>query len=265
MGPEELARQAYNLVGEPIEEVAARNPVNAWMREASRREALSVFVPGSRLLEIGCGAGSDAIFLARRGFRVVGVDVAEEMVAVAHRRVEQAGLGGSVRVARGRAGADLAGLGPNPFDGAYANFSLTYEPSLRRVARNLAPLLRPASRLLFTVPNRLCLSELGILWTREGRADLSGRWREPGSREIRGVRVPIRVYSPSEVRRELGGLFRQRQQVGLPVFYPPPGVWSPRIDRLRQLLRPLEEGWTRRWPWNGFGDCTLFVFEKLGG
>ncbi|HEY0637890.1 MAG TPA: methyltransferase domain-containing protein, partial [Pseudonocardiaceae bacterium] len=32
--------------------------------------------PGRRVLDVGCGAGRHAVGLARRGFRLVGVDVA---------------------------------------------------------------------------------------------------------------------------------------------------------------------------------------------
>ena len=42
-------------------------------------------VPGSRVLEIGCGSGRDAAFLAARGFAVTATDASAEMLAVARR------------------------------------------------------------------------------------------------------------------------------------------------------------------------------------
>jgi SAM-dependent methyltransferase len=41
---------------------------------------------GSRILDIGCGAGRHSIELARRGFHVLGIDPSEEMVASARER-----------------------------------------------------------------------------------------------------------------------------------------------------------------------------------
>src|SRR5256884_150926 len=40
--------------------------------------------PGSKVLEIGCGAGFMAIALAQRGFRVYAIDSAESMIEQAH-------------------------------------------------------------------------------------------------------------------------------------------------------------------------------------
>lgn len=44
------------------------------------------FPPGTRWLDVGCGAGTNALWLAERGFRAVGVDLAPGAVAAAGRR-----------------------------------------------------------------------------------------------------------------------------------------------------------------------------------
>ena len=46
----------------------------------------------SRLLDIGCGAGRHAMELARRGYRLTGVDVSPEMVAFVQEESKQANL-----------------------------------------------------------------------------------------------------------------------------------------------------------------------------
>src|SRR5258705_307498 len=42
--------------------------------------------PGARILDVPCGYGRHAAALARRGFRVVGVDLSRAMIAEARRR-----------------------------------------------------------------------------------------------------------------------------------------------------------------------------------
>lgn len=47
--------------------------------------------PG-RVCELGCGTGTDAVYLARRGFDVVGVDLSPTAIAAANRRAADAGV-----------------------------------------------------------------------------------------------------------------------------------------------------------------------------
>jgi ubiquinone/menaquinone biosynthesis C-methylase UbiE len=51
---------------------------------------------GSRVLDIGCGTGSLAIACARRGAQVTGIDISPQMLDIARRKVEQAGLTDSI-------------------------------------------------------------------------------------------------------------------------------------------------------------------------
>ncbi|MES1242227.1 MAG: class I SAM-dependent methyltransferase, partial [Acidobacteriota bacterium] len=72
----------------------------------SRLDAL--FPSGSRVLELACGTGEDAVHLGERGVRVLATDASAEMVRVAGAKVERAGLAGAVEV-RQLAVEELAG------------------------------------------------------------------------------------------------------------------------------------------------------------
>jgi len=50
---------------------------------------------GHRVLDVGMGPGRHIIELAGRGADVVGIDISPEFVAIARRRAQEAGLGGS--------------------------------------------------------------------------------------------------------------------------------------------------------------------------
>ncbi|MGD2064480.1 MAG: cyclopropane-fatty-acyl-phospholipid synthase family protein [Nitrospirota bacterium] len=54
--------------------------------------------PGQHLLEIGCGWGGFALHAARQGLRVTGITLSREQMALARRRVAEAGLAGRVSI-----------------------------------------------------------------------------------------------------------------------------------------------------------------------
>jgi SAM-dependent methyltransferase len=49
-------------------------------------------VPPGRALDIGCGSGTDSIYLAHRGWTVTAVDIVPEALALARRRAKTAGV-----------------------------------------------------------------------------------------------------------------------------------------------------------------------------
>src|SRR5690348_10540712 len=62
------------------------------MRAAVWRRLDAVFRPGDRVLELSCGTGEDALYLARKGVRVVATDSSPRMLEKARAKVAQAGL-----------------------------------------------------------------------------------------------------------------------------------------------------------------------------
>jgi SAM-dependent methyltransferase len=58
-------------------------------------------VPFGGALDLGCGTGTNAIYLARHGFTVTGIDVSSRAIALARRKVRSAQLADRVRLERG--------------------------------------------------------------------------------------------------------------------------------------------------------------------
>ena len=264
---EATPRAAFNQVGETIDATAVQNPVNAWMRRASRRELLATFPAGSALVEIGCGTGADAVFLAERGYRIAALDISDRMVDLARERVAAQELERTVLVWRGRlddVADELGRLRWCPFDGAYANFSLAYEESLRQVAETVRRLLKPGARFVFTLPNKLCLAELAVALARLRIRGVLARFREPRCVTIRDRTVRVHVYTPARVRRILEGLFEIEGTAGVPVFMPPPSLYHPAFERLRANLQLFDDHLAARFPWRLLGETTLFKVRKVG-
>ena len=54
-----------------------------------------------RALDLGCGTGTNAIYLARHGFEVTAIDISRRAISLAKRKIRSAQLTDRVRVERG--------------------------------------------------------------------------------------------------------------------------------------------------------------------
>jgi 2-polyprenyl-6-hydroxyphenyl methylase/3-demethylubiquinone-9 3-methyltransferase len=75
----------------------ARSEPNSALLELARRELARA--PGAQLIDIGCGAGRNAVPLARLGARVLGLDLSRPMLEAAARRARAGASGGRLRLA----------------------------------------------------------------------------------------------------------------------------------------------------------------------
>lgn len=103
-----------------------------------------------RALDLGCGEGPDSLFLADRGFDVVGVDFSGRALAVARRRAKERGLDGRVRfVECDLTKPELPGV-EGPFDLLFDGGSLDDLQGANREAavRHVHRLSRPGSKFL---------------------------------------------------------------------------------------------------------------------
>jgi methyl halide transferase len=130
--------------------------------------------PG-RAVELGCGTGTNAVWLAAAGFDVTGLDLSSTAVARAQARAEAAGTAARFLV------ADL--LDPLPVEGP---FDFVFDRGCYHVLRGV-----DVDRFLEGVANLVGPSTAGLF--------LTGNAREPSGGPP--------VVSEAELRDELGRLF----------------------------------------------------------
>jgi SAM-dependent methyltransferase len=224
------------------------------------------FAPNSRLIDLGCGTGLDAVRMARRGHYITATDWSPHMVARTAARARQESVADRVQALP--VGAhELQRLdGEGTFDGAYSNLGpLNCVPDLAAVSSGCARLLKPGGALVFTVIGRVCPWEIAhYSWRRS--------WSRLMLRFARHV-VPVgmnkhtiwtRYYTPREFHRAFERDFTLDHYRGLCVFAPPPYLTSVRDKhpRLYQRLWRIDRR-TAHWPLlRSMGDHFLIVMTK---
>jgi len=259
-------RDAFDSVATDYDGPRGNNDEIQDMRAEMWRWLDAVFVPGSRLIDLGCGTGLDAIRMAQLGYQVTATDWSPQMVQRTDARAVREQLTDRVRsVAVGA--HELHRLdGEGTYDGAYSNLGpLNCVPELTDVSRECARLLKPGGALVFTVIGRICPWEIAHYVRRR-------RWARATVRFARDV-VPVgmnnhtiwtRYYGPREFYRAFEQHFTLDHYRGLCVFAPPPYLTWVRENHCRwyQRLWRLD----RRvcgWPViRGMGDHFLLVMKK---
>jgi len=118
---------------------------------------------GKKVLEIGCGIGTDTMNFARHGAQVTAVDLSEKSLEVARKRAQVYGLQDRIRFVQADA-EHLAERVPNePYDLIYSFGVIHHTPHPQRVIEQLPRFLKPESTVKIMVYNRWSWKVLGIL------------------------------------------------------------------------------------------------------
>ncbi len=237
-------------------------PLFARYREISERGLHAAFAEGQRVLDVGCGTGVEAVALARRGVRVVAVDVMPEMVEATLARADAAGVGGLVegRVMAARDLGGLAdGLGEGALDGAYSSFgALNCEGDLAPVAAALGRLLRPGARLLASVMGPACLWEMAV-YAATLRPGKALRRLRPQRAPVAGRPFDVSYHSLRALERAFAPSFRVTSVRGYGLLPPPylEGVAS-RFPRFLDMAAARDVAPLRR-----LGDHMFVTMQRV--
>jgi SAM-dependent methyltransferase len=260
-------REAFDGVAAEYDRTNAENR----LLSAMRRQVLDVVqrsvAPGAHLLDLGCGPGCDAESLARKGFRVTGIDWSGAMVEEARSRVVRSALGDRVEVAQ-LGIQELDRLPAFGFDAAYSNFGpLNCVPDLSDAAHQIGRRLRHGGVLVASVIGRVCPWEIALYTCRGNLARACVRFANGFVPvPLKGRTVWTHYYRPREFEAAFHAAgFRRQSLRALGLLAPPPYMeaFAGRHPSLVSTLLNVD-GFVGVWPGlRSWGDHFLMVLERV--
>src|SRR5918911_4038366 len=159
---------------------------------------------GKRLLEIGCGTGTDLLQFARGGAEVIGVDLTPRSIEIARRRFAVYGQSGTFAIGD----AENLAFPDDSFDAVYSFGVLHHTPDTGRAIREIRRVLRRGGRAIVMLYHRASLYYWGGLIVKRGLlggelrhaspAELMSRYVEHTETEGRPL---VKAYTRGEARR----------------------------------------------------------------
>jgi len=258
---------AFDAIAELYDDMFTRSLIGRAQRNVVWEKLRRVFRKGDRILELNCGTGEDAIFLAGLDTSVVACDASERMIAVAARRIDEQGYENRVQV-RVLPTERIGELRePELFDGVLSDFSgLNCVADMEAVARQLAMLVKRRGTLVLCLSTRVCLWE--TLWFLAHGEPKRACRRWTGQNTARLGNIPVAVHYPTlkEVQRLFAPCFALRSCKGVGVAVPPSYVehLAQRYPRILVKLQTLDAV-IAAWPLvRQIGDHVLLELERTG-
>ncbi len=201
---------------------------------------------GARLLEVGCGMGTDLLQFARGGAHVTGVDLTPRSIQISRKHFDLYGAQGDFAISD----AESLSFADESFEVVYSNGVLHHTPDTEGAVREIHRVLRPGGLARVMLYHRGSLGYWGEVIVRYGilkgellrgksPADIMGKYVEYNEG---GGNPLVKVYSRSEARR-LFSKFREVTvrvaQLTRPEFYFLGGVIPERL--FQRLSRGI--GW----------------------
>lgn len=275
---------AFDAVAATYDAEFTQTPIARLMRRAVWARLDANFRAGMRVLELGCGTGEDAVYLAQRGVRVTATDASANMLTITRQKAKRAGVGELVETRvldlndgrqetedRGQLASSV--LRPSSYNGVLSNFgALNCVANIEYLISNLCQWTKPHARIILIVMGPFCPWEIVWHLAHLQLCQAFRRWSRNGAiAHVGGALVRVWYPSPRRLRKMFAPHFKHLHTTGLGVLLPPP--YTQTTDGRRRtamrclvpgywLLATLEHRIAHRFPFNQCGDHYMLELER---
>ncbi|MBC7871706.1 MAG: class I SAM-dependent methyltransferase [Chitinophagaceae bacterium] len=226
------------------------------------------FRAGDHVLELGCGTGEDALYLAERGVNVIATDTSEKMLVAARGKVGENPLIKVEYLDLQSVGATRRVAPTTLLDGVFSNFGpLNCLSDWKPLAAWLAEQVKPGGVVMLGVMSPFCVWE--IIWhgVHGDFKVATRRLRKNTIFQPEDSVISITVSYPTirRMTRDFSPYFECIHLESLGLFLPPSDVFAviEKRPRLLKLLLTFENAFARIPPLALFADHYWIEFRRL--
>jgi len=258
-------RLSFNKIAPAFDRTDKSNPILLWMRGIVHKIYLQNIRQGESVLELNCGTGIDAIFLAEHGINVYATDISDEMIRLLKEKASQEIQDGII-VAKVCSFSEVGEIEKTGFDAAVSNFGgLNCINDFSQLSNDLYNKLKPGGKFIAVVMNKLCPWEILYFIL---KFDLKKAFRRLKKEGIDGAvddqTVKTFYFFPKEFGKQFSDHFRIEKIYTHALYTPPPyllGIYN-RIKPIVKVWMKIDELVKGIYPFNRVGDHFIIIMSR---
>jgi ubiquinone/menaquinone biosynthesis C-methylase UbiE len=257
--PLETIAEAFSLTAEKYDSFAQDHPNLTRMRSKVYDHVARLVPAGAHILELNAGTGTDAVQLARRGYRLHATDVAPGMLDRLHQKVRDLNLGDRLTVEQ-RSFLSLTDVPGAPFDAIFSDLGgLNCIADLSPVIAQMPNVLRPGGIVTWVLMPHVCLWEMAEIFRGNFRLACRRFSRHAVRANLEGLHFDVYYFSPRQVLDWFGSSYDLIALEGLSVLTPTAESknFAKMFPRAYRTLAWLDDRLSPHWPWSGWGDFFI--------
>jgi ubiquinone/menaquinone biosynthesis C-methylase UbiE len=260
------ASEAFTKQSKVFDNLYNADKIIQYKRKRVRGHILNYAKPNDFMLELNCGTGEDALFFAKRGFRVHATDISSGMLDALKKKVDQMGYKNMIGIEQ-RSFTELELIQEKlSFNYIYSNFGgLNCTNELEKVLYSFEKLLAPNGIVTLVIISKFCLWESLLLFRGRFKTAFRRFLASKGRRaHVEGNFFKCWYYSPSFIKKQLQEKYEFLSLEGLCTIVPPSYIenFAEKHPIWFRFFTEKENKFKGKWPWNRMGDYFIISFRK---
>ncbi|NRB53248.1 MAG: class I SAM-dependent methyltransferase [Saprospiraceae bacterium] len=260
-------RPAFDAYAADYDSAFTHSQIGRLQRAQVWKALLPYLAKPLKILEVNCGTGVDALWLAEQGHEVLATDISPGMIDICQQKLQYHNPVGKIEFQL----ADFSQLDQltkfGPFDLIFSNFgglNCIDANSSRTFSQHCSQLLGPKGLAFLVYISKTCRWE-NYYFRYQGDRKKAARRQTSGPviSDVEGKNVEIWYYLLEELKILYSESFQCIDQFPIGLFVPPSYMeeWFTHKPTLLKALGWLDT-WCRRKSWADYGDHIGLVLKK---